>query len=300
MEILTLANARCRARIVPALGGGLASLELLGPAGASDILRPWNGDTENPFALACNVLAPFSNRIAGGGFAFGGEVHRIAPNLAGEPFPIHGDAFQRRWVVSSLTGDSAALSLEGGRIGPFRYCADLDYVLGADELGIRLRLRNTGPVTLPFGGGFHPWFPRLAATRLKFRAAGVWEEDARHLPTRRLPLAAAPAFDFTDARPLPAGWINNAFTGWTGPAEISHGGLAPAVRVTGGAGLGVVIVYSPGAEADYFCFEPVSHAVDAINQPGQPGLVPLAPGAGIGFGMQLVWTAADADRIGPA
>jgi len=299
-EILTLANARCRARIVPTLGGGLASLEVPGPVGAQDILRRWNGDTTNPFSLACNVLAPFSNRIAGGGFAFEGRVHRIAPNLDVEPLPIHGDAFQRQWAVSSLTEDSATLALERGSIGPFRYRADLDYALLADGLAIRLRLRNTGPDTLPFGGGFHPWFPRRADTRLKFRAVGIWEEDTRHLPARHLPLAAAPAFDFSDACPLPAEWINNAFTGWTGPAEISHGGLAPAVRVTGGAGLDVAILYSPGAEADFFCFEPVSHSVDAINLAGQPGLVPLEPGAGTSFEMQLAWTVADADRIGSA
>ena len=44
--------------------------------------------------------------------------------------------------------------------------------------------------------------------------------------------------------------------------------------------LSTYIVYSPSDKADFFCFEPVTHPVDAHNLPGGPeanGLSILAP-----------------------
>ena len=41
------------------------------------------------------------------------------------------------------------------------------------------------------------------------------------------------------------------------------------------------ILYSPASDADFFCFEPVTHPVDAHNRPGGPeanGLTVLVPG----------------------
>lgn len=49
-----------------------------------------------------------------------------------------------------------------------------------------------------------------------------------------------------------------------------------------GPPLSTYILYSPSAESRFFCFEPVSHAVDAHNLPPGPeahGLVVLTPGA---------------------
>ena len=80
---------------------------------------------------------------------------------------------------------------------------------------------------------------------------------------------------------MPPGWINNAFLEWDGRARIDWTDRDLSLDVTADAPLRTFIVYSPGASADYFCFEPVSHPVDAHNL-GEPiektGLVELAPG----------------------
>ena len=60
-----------------------------------------------PFALACNLLAPFSNRISGGFDWRGSRRIELAPNLRGESLPIHGDAFQRPWEVAKEAGAAA-------------------------------------------------------------------------------------------------------------------------------------------------------------------------------------------------
>src|SRR6218665_161916 len=54
-----------------------------------------------------------------------------------------------------------------------------------------------------------------------------------------------------------------------------------ALEVGADAPLNRYVFYSPGAEADFFCFEPVSHDIDAHNRasPQQAGLVALDEGA---------------------
>lgn len=287
-ELLLLEDGRWRVQVAPALGGALASADALLPKGPAPVLRSWSGEDVDPFALAMNVLAPFSNRISGGGFLFENEFHSVAPNLAGEPCPIHGDAFQRAWDVTEAGVAGVQLQLKEGTIGPYHYRAELDYTLVDGALSCTLQIENRGP-RLPFGGGFHPWFPRLSGTQLAFHAAHMWLTDALHLPTMRVALSASPEWAFNPARPLPADWINNAFTGWSGTAHIEQPELGLSVSVRAESSLDVALVYSPGAHAPFFCFEPVSHPVDAFDQLGQPGLVVLDTGEQLRMSVMLRW-----------
>lgn len=274
-----------RATVVPALGAGLAGLWQAG----RPVLRPCaDPAASGPFDLALNILAPFSNRIAGG-FRFEGMQHVLTPNLAGEPCPIHGDAFQRAWQVEAATSCDATLRLDDGAFGPFRYAARIGYRLSEGGFSAELALRNTGPVPLPFGCGFHPWFPRGPATRLVFAATGHWPEGDGHLPATPAEVALPATLDFAGPRALPDGWINAGFAGWGGTAEILQGRDAASVRLTA-EGLSTVILYSPGRGSGFFCFEPVSHPVNAHNLPGQPGLVVLASGEDIACRMSLEWS----------
>ncbi|WP_292237581.1 aldose 1-epimerase [Mesorhizobium sp.] len=287
-----LQDSRTRVGIVPELGGGIAFMEALLP-GRRDVpvLRRWtHSKSDGPFALACNVLVPFSNRISGGGFTFRGAFHAIAPNLAGEGFPIHGDGFQRAWAIEMTSGEAASLTLGNGQIGPFRYGARQLFHLEDGALHVEVVVTNETSGPLPFGAGFHPWFPRFAGTTLRFRASDVWLEDTRHLPTELVDVAARPQWDFSAARPLPKAWINNAFTGWLGAATISQPGLHIAIDIEASPNLDVAVVYSPGPDADFFCFEPVSHAVDAYNLPGRPGLTVLERGQSLHAAMTLRWS----------
>ena len=51
-----------------------------------------------------------------------------------------------------------------------------------------------------------------------------------------------------------------------------------ALAITPDPMLSTYILYSPGADAAFFCFEPVSHLVDAFHLAGLPGLHWLGPG----------------------
>jgi aldose 1-epimerase len=69
--------------------------------------------------------------------------------------------------------------------------------------------------------------------------------------------------------------------GWNGRARILREDRALVLDLEARPPLSTFILYSPSADARFFCFEPVSHAVDAHNLPPGPeahGLVVLAPG----------------------
>lgn len=284
VEFVEQTAGKARLVLAPALGGGIARLDVAD----RPVLRPFAGDDNNPFSLASNILVPFSNRISGGGFDWNGQRHALAPNLEGEPFPIHGDGFQKIWQAEDPDA-SNCLTLTDGSFGPWHYRATQVFDLSETALSLTLVVTNTGETPLPFGCGFHPWFPRSDRTRLSFAARKVWMEDERYLPTEELLLSEASEWDFASARPLPPSWINNGYTGWQGTARIEQGPDATSCIVTASDNLSTALVYSPNEAADFFCFEPVSHPVDAFHLPGTPGLKELAPGDSLVAAMTLSW-----------
>jgi len=281
-KTIQLAAGSLMAEIVPSLGGGVARFDFLRDRQRSEVFRPWpkNG-TDDPNSLGLYVLVPWSNRISGRGFSFGGQFHPLAPNFPGELCPVHGGGWLSEWSIVSTDNRSIKLEHVADGPGPYRYTAGLEYVLDANAMKIRLAATNCAQIALPFGLGFHPWLPRAPATLLLAPAKSVWLEDGRHLPTERVPIADRPEWDFESFRPLPSDWINNGFVGWNGRATILWEDRCLALNVDAQPPLTAYILYSPSATADFFCFEPVSHAVDAHNLPPGPeahGLVVLKPG----------------------
>ncbi|MCY6381761.1 aldose 1-epimerase [Hoeflea prorocentri] len=285
-DTIEIVAGAARLVVSPDMGGGIARLDYR----ERPVLRSWASDETNPFSLASNILVPFSNRISGGGFNWNGNFHVVEPNLTGEAFPIHGDGFQKPWTVRSTGADALKMELSNGNIGPYRYAAAQTFRLSPSGLAVDLEVTNKADETLPFGCGFHPWFPRSDATRLSFAAAGVWLEDARYLPDRHLDIDDNPDWDFSQPRLLPASWINNGFTGWDGKARIDQGQDAVSLTIRASQNLGTAIVFSPDGQSGFFCFEPVSHPVDAFNLPGNPGLKSLTPGESLRASMELSWS----------
>lgn len=284
---IALHAGTARAEVLPDMGAALAGLW----AGDLPVLRPWRGRAgDGPFSVASIVLAPFSNRVSRP-FTWRGRTHALPRNLDTEAFAIHGDAFARAWRVTRREAGRIDLALDDGAVGPFRYRAALSHALGPTGLVSELTLTNRSDEPMPYGAGFHPWFPRDRDTRIAFAATGLWPEDDRHLPASQRPVGLSADQDFSTRRALPAGWINNGFAGWDRHLRIEQGADAASVTLTAGALLDTLILFSPGADADFFCAEPVSHPVDALNLPGHPGLVVLAPGDSMTVSMRLAWGA---------
>jgi aldose 1-epimerase len=293
MRAIELCTGDLRLVVLPELGGGIARFDLVRSDGVGPLFRPWNGAGADPNTLGCYVLCPFSNRISGGGVEAGDWFWPLAPNLGAEPCPIHGDAWQQPWTVVEASGTALGLVLESGSMPPFAYRAQLGYELADRALRARLTVQHRGEVAVPYGLGFHPWLPRTPATTLQATAEAVWLERPDYLPDRCVPIAERPEWDFRAQRPLPRSWVNNGFVGWDGRAQIAWPDRRLGLGIEASDGLGTYVLYSPGAAADFFCFEPVSHAVDAYHLPGGPqahGLRLLQPGDSFGIDCRFLVT----------
>ena len=267
--------------IRPDIGAAISSYSLIEGGHREPLFRNAPRHALSPFDLACNLLVPWSNRISRGGFSFRGRFHPLEPNLSGEAFPIHGNGFSSPWRTVEQTSASARLRLSSDGPGPFRYEAVVSYALEGGALTIDLSVTSRAREPLPYGVGLHPWLPRTAATTLLAPAEDIWLEDERHLPTNCVSVVSRPEWNFGTPHALPPRWINNGFTGWNGSATIFWPERGLALKIEASPPISRYVLYSPGAAADFFCFEPVSHAVDAHNLGGGPekaGLVVLSPG----------------------
>lgn len=275
-ELLELADAHARVVVVPSLGGGLARYDVRRGNGWLSVLRPWSGRRgEGPFALASNVLAPWSNRISGGGFEFDGVFHALEANFPGEPYPLHGSAFQQAWEVVEHQPQSVLLRLHAEVPAPFRFEAQLRYSLQDGQLLASLELRNRAPIRLPYGIGFHPWFVRHGGLLLHAPAQYFWSEAPDHLPVARIACKQSNEYDFATPQPFPDSWVNSAFEGWNGHAELHYLALNYQVEVTASSSLPAYMLYSPSTVSNFVCFEPISHVPDAHHLTADETLAPL-------------------------
>lgn len=210
------------------------------------------------------AMLPWVNRISAGGIVVGGRLQPIAPNVSGEPFPIHGNAFQSEWQISDRSHLSVGLEISSNGPGPYAYDARYDLALDGPALNARVELVNRAAEALPFGVGLHPWLPRTPRTTLEAFATHIWLEDERYIPTRSVLVEELQGFDFRKANTLPVGWINNSFIGWNGLAEIiwpeRHLRLSIHSQHTA-----CYHVYSPNDEACFFCFETQTHVPDGAR-----------------------------------
>ncbi len=238
---------------------------------------PWLPVARDSNLLGCYPLIPWANRVGGRGFHFRGQFHPLAPNRAGEAYPIHGNAWQRPWAVVARGPQHVVLELET-RLGSFAYAARIRYELDGGRLQLHLEVENRGQTTLPFGLGLHPWFPRTARTHLRATAAEVLRTGADLLPQAWEPLNAA--VDFCRSHALPRDLVDNCFSGWDGQAEIVWPERGLALRMSCVPGPNYFQLYTPPKRA-VFCLEPVTHPVNALNLPEDAprrGLRDLGPG----------------------
>ncbi|QUP52862.1 aldose 1-epimerase [Ralstonia syzygii] len=278
MPVFRLDNGVLRADVLPGAGGGLLRFDAWRDGGPVPVFRPGRLDDalREPNALACYPLVPWSNRIGGGRFTFDGRVIDVPRTRDDEPYPLHGHGWRMPWQPVAGSGHAIELAARVEHARPFRCLARLRYTLAANTLRMTLTVRNEGE-PLPFGLGVHPFFPRTADVRLHAPATGMWHAAPDHLPTM---MEAPPSgADFGAARRLEAGaGINHSFEGWNGHAEIVWPSRRLSVAIA--AATSRYVLYTPPGR-DFFCFEPVDHAINAHNLPGRPqdhGLIVLATG----------------------
>lgn len=279
--------------LVPNLGGGVAAWRLDRAQDTLDLWRPWDGHNPDRYSLASFAMLPWSNRISGGGFEHDGQFHPMAPNRAGEPYPIHGDGWLQPWALTQPEQDTLVMTLESHRFdgNPYDYHATQTFRLLEGGLDQTVSVTHLGNAPLPYGLGLHPWFLRSPQTRLQAAVQGVWLSGADPLPTAHTEDFPA-SWDLRKGLDVNGTLVDNAFTGCSGQARIDwpEHQLRLEMRVPDihdrGLDDGYCLLYRPPL-GPTFCFEPVTHPIDAFHVPGQPGLRVLHPGERLA--LQVQW-----------
>jgi len=297
-----------RLALDPALGAGVTRLDLNRGDGAwTPLWRPALPQTTHFNDLACYTLAPWSNRIAGGRFAWQGEQHELLPDWP-DGTAIHGCVKDRPWrildrsPVSARFGYDAALDPSPGF--PFSFRALIRYEIDGASLRIDLDLINADPSrTMPAGLGLHPYFQRR-----------LWSDDddlrltlpvvSRYAAPRMLPLS--PPEDDAVCTALRLGTrlsgvlLDDCFLGSLDGARIDYPASGVTLRLGASGAFTHTVLYTGRGMAEqppFFCLEPVTMVNNGFNLTGRgwhDGVVALAPGARLSARFTL-----DVERRGP-
>ncbi len=293
MALITLENGPFSVVVSP-LGGAIWSFRMRHQGRVLPLLQSRGEAGRDGASLSgCFPLVPFGNRVRGNRFSVEGRDYCLLPNTGNDPFYLHGDGWLGQWQLEHSSKQCCMLSFEkeADAISPYAYRARQEIALDERGLSLSLEVTNRGASTLPFGLGWHPFFPLTPTTTLYAPASDYWTEDEQMLPAERSALSEA--LDFNRARPLPACWVNNGFEGWTGEAEIvwPEDDLTLRIRASELFGRYQIFVsdrsFDPGYRRDFFCFEPMSHSVDAHHWPDGGGLRMLRPAESLAGHMRL-------------
>ena len=107
-DSIALSSDALELHLSPCIGGAISRLDFVGAGGRTPILRESHTPLENVLGAASFPLVPYVNRIRGGRFEFRGRTVGIAPNMPGDPSPLHGDGWLNPWDVERADGSSAA------------------------------------------------------------------------------------------------------------------------------------------------------------------------------------------------
>lgn len=255
------------------------------------LLRPAAQDAA-PIDSGCYPLVPFGNRVRGNRFRFEGRDYDLSANTDWDPHYLHGEGWRSEWAVTDQRQDSAEIShRHEGTALPYTYEASQKITLSPDGADLHLSVTNCGDRAMPFGIGWHPYFPMTPQTTLQTETGRIWTEEPGWLPGT--PVAPPQDLDFATPRGLPHRWVNNCFERWSGRARIDWPEHGLALRITADPLFGTMFLFvsdvsfDPGYRRDFFALEPMSHLADGHNQPDLGGLVALAPGETLVGGLSL-------------
>lgn len=262
---ITLTRGSVSAVVEPAFGGRITAFRY----GEADVFAPVPADGPRdlaaPASCGCFPLVPWSNRIRDARLTLGGAIIDLPVTEPSAGHAIHGHGLRLGWQAES-DGPEARLHYvhQAGAEGwPWAYRAAQTVRVDGDGMTVTLSVTNAGDGAMPAGLGLHPYFPRTTGTRITVPVETAWPptEDEKFPAAGAQPVPAE--LDRHEPGPVPLG-LDQGFGEWSGPVRIVWPEHGLALSMTGEGPLDHLIVYTP-PHRDYFCIEPVTHAIDAAN-----------------------------------
>jgi len=289
LVIHSLENDTLRLDVTPTLGASIVNL----CARTGDTWTPIMRDTTPELLargsssyLSSFTLAPYSNRIPGGRFAFEGRELHLKPNTR-EGNAQHGDVRNREHRALEVGATRATYEFDARRVPDFNYPEPVvlhtTFELVGNAAVQTLTLTNVGSARVPAGVGVHPYFNRhvggAADVTLQFGAAGVYLTDTSLIPQHGME-SLPPALDFREGRVLGDLHLDTGFGGYEGRTILAYAGTPYRTVIESDAVFTHLILFT--APDDTLAVEPVTHATNAFNLHEQgvagTGFTVLAPG----------------------
>jgi aldose 1-epimerase len=285
--VVALTAGRLRLALNPSIGGSIFHFLWIDGNLSQPILRKCNSENQNVLEAASFPLVPYVNRIRGGRFTFRGQEVRLAPNMSGDPSPLHGQGWLNPWKIEGSTAQTATLSYEHpASEWPWDYWAEQEVALDEHGFFANLRCRNMSDDPMPCGLGFHPYFPCGPVTRIDTLVEHAWTIDEHVLPLEKVP--AEGRYDLHD-RLICGQDLDNGFGGWGGEARMTDPSWPYDVHLSS-TDASFFQLYSP-PHGGIFVAEPVTHANAALNAPEEEwprlGMRVLEPGDEMSVDMRI-------------
>ena len=286
-DVLNLSSSNLELQLSPSTGGAISRFAYRGAGDPISILRESRTPLENVLEAASFPLVPYVNRIRGGSFTFRGKEIRLAPNMSGDPSPLHGQGWLNPWSVEQADEASALLSYRHEAAEwPWAYEARQEFRVDESVLCVSLNCTNTSDEQMPCGLGQHPYFPCGPETRIDTNVTFAWTVDEKVLPVAKVP--AAGRYDLSDRR-ICGQDLDNGFEGWTGRVLMSDPDWPYELELSSPQAR-FFQIYSP-ASGGIFVAEPVTHANAALNAPEtdwpELGMRILEPGEEMRLDMRI-------------
>lgn len=282
--------------IAPTLGNRAYAMNV---NGANILHMPARNISELNELSGIPFLAPWANRIPGGGFKVHGKWYAFNESLGvlrihGDHIAIHGMLFASNlWQVAEVNADSSSAwvtsRFEFWRYPslmanwPFAHEYEMTYRLANGALTTSVSVKNRSADPMPVSIGFHPYFtlpgiPRSQCTA-RIPARSHIETDVHLCATGEFRPNTLP-----DPIPLATTALDDGFTDLVrnpqNEAVFRLEGGGRAIEVAFGPKWQVGVVYSPPGK-EFICFEPMAAVTNGINLAADgryPALQMLEPG----------------------
>jgi aldose 1-epimerase len=241
---------------------------------------------DDPRAVRFGIpfLGPWANRLDEPAFYANGRRYAFDMDLGNVrgAIPIHGFLAEAEWEVIEARADTSAAwvtsrldffkSPRWMKQFPFAHVIEMTQRLRDGALEVQTRIRNLSVEPMPVSIGFHPYFQLTDAPRdewtISVGARTQWRLAENKVPTGETqPIERF--FPDPQAVALKDYGLDDVFSDLVrdgqGRAVMSVKGRSQRLDVVVGPNYRAIVIYAPGSDRGFICFEPMAGITNAMN-----------------------------------